>query len=101
MINRNTPIGKFLYLYIDGFRQMTTGRTLWAVIIVKSVVLLTVLQLFFPDTIKTRAEGREADYVAEELLGDGNRNDDENNNDGENNNDDENLTENRQINNHR
>lgn len=80
---------------------MTTGRTLWAVIIVKSVVLLTVLQLFFPDTIKTRAEGREADYVAEELLGDGNRNDDENNNDGENNNDDENLTENRQINNHR
>ena len=89
MINRNTPIGKFLYLYIDGFRQMTTGRTLWAVIIVKSVVLLTVLQLFFPDTIKTRAEGREADYVAEELLGDGNRNDDEN------------LTENRQINNHR
>lgn len=68
---------------------MTTGRTLWAVIIVKSVVLLTVLQLFFPDTIKTRAEGREADYVAEELLGDGNRNDDEN------------LTENRQINNHR
>ena len=95
MINRNTPIGKFLYLYIDGFRQMTTGRTLWAVIIVKSVVLLTVLQLFFPDTIKTRAEGREADYVAEELLGDGDRNDDENNND------DENLTENRQINNHR
>ena len=33
--------------YIDGFREMTLGRTLWAIILIKLFVLFAVLKLFF------------------------------------------------------
>ncbi len=42
--------------YIDGFRGMTLGRTLWAIILVKLFVLFAVLKLFFfPDPWPERA----------------------------------------------
>lgn len=40
-------------MYVDGFRQMTVGRTLWALIIVKLILLFLVVKLFFfPDVLK-------------------------------------------------
>ena len=49
---------------------MTTGRTLWAVIIVKLIIIFGVLKLFFfPNYIGTHAEkGQEADFVAGEVM---------------------------------
>ena len=64
----------FLYrvydLYYDGFRHMTLGKTLWAVIIVKLVIIFLVLKLFFfPNFIKEHAqEGQEAEFVANQTL---------------------------------
>ena len=64
----------FLYrvydLYYEGFRHMTLGKTLWAVIIVKLVVIFLVLKLFFfPNFIKEHAqEGQEAEFVANQTL---------------------------------
>ena len=64
----------FLYrvydLYYDGFRHMTLGKTLWAVIIVKLVVIFLVLKMFFfPNFIKEHAqEGQEAEFVANQTL---------------------------------
>lgn len=57
-------------LYYDGFRSMTLGRLLWAVILIKLFVIFVVLKLFFfPDFLGTHAEeGQEADFVASELL---------------------------------
>ena len=57
-------------LYVDGFRHMTIGRTLWAVIIVKLIIIFGVLKLFFfPNSIGTHAEkGQEADFVAGEVM---------------------------------
>jgi hypothetical protein len=57
-------------LYYDGFRHMTLGRTLWAIIIVKLIVIFLVLKIFFfPNFIKQHAaEGHEADFVAEQTL---------------------------------
>ena len=57
-------------LYVDGFRHMTIGRTLWAVIIVKLIIVFGVLKLFFfPNYIGTHAEkGQEADFVAGEVM---------------------------------
>ena len=57
-------------LYVDGFRHMTIGRTLWAVIIVKLIIIFGVLKLFFfPNDIGTHAEkGQEADFVAGEVM---------------------------------
>ena len=44
---------KILRFYIDGFKGMTLGRTLWAIILIKLFVLFVVLKLFFfPDILK-------------------------------------------------
>jgi hypothetical protein len=64
----------FLYqafrLYYDGFRNMTLGRTLWAVILVKLLVIFAVLKLFFfPNFIGQHAEkGEEAEFVASQVM---------------------------------
>ncbi len=57
------------YLYYDGFRSMTLGRTLWLIIAIKLFVIFVVLKLFFfPNFIGQHAEkGEEADFVAGEL----------------------------------
>ena len=57
---------KVWHLYYDGFRNMTIGRTLWAVILVKLFIMFFILRLFFfPNYIKQHAaEGKEADFVA-------------------------------------
>lgn len=47
-------ISSIAYLYIDGFRQMTWGKTLWAVILIKLLIIFAVLKIFFfPDYIAT------------------------------------------------
>ena len=69
-MHKNTFIHRVFDLYYDGFRQMRLGRTLWLVIIVKLFVIFIILKLFFfPDFLKQHAEeGREADYVASQIL---------------------------------
>lgn len=55
-------------LYYDGFRSMTLGRTLWAVILVKLFIIFVVLKIFFfPNYLKEYARGDEAEFVATEL----------------------------------
>lgn len=40
-------------MYADGFRQMTVGRRLWAIIIIKVVILFAVFRMFFfPDILQ-------------------------------------------------
>ena len=58
------------HLYYDGFRSMTLGKTLWAVILVKLFVIFVVLKLFFfPNFVKSHAQkGEEPDFVAAELM---------------------------------
>lgn len=64
----------FLYrafrLYYDGFKNMTLGRTLWAVIIVKLIIMFAILKLFFfQDYIAEHAEeGNETEFVATQML---------------------------------
>lgn len=56
--------------YADGFRNMTLGKTLWALVIVKLIVIFVILKwLFFPDFIKQNAgHGDEADFVAGQVM---------------------------------
>ena len=69
-MQKNTFIHRVFDLYYDGFRQMRLGRTLWLIIIVKLFIIFIILKLFFfPDFLKQHAEeGREADYVASQIL---------------------------------
>lgn len=58
------------HLYYDGFRTMTLGKTLWAVILIKLAIIFLVLKLFFfPDFINTNAKnGDKAGFVSKEIL---------------------------------
>ena len=64
----------FLYrvydLYVDGFRHMRLGKTLWAIILIKLFIIFVILKIFFfPNFLSTHAEeGKEADFVATELI---------------------------------
>ena len=40
-------------LYVDGFKNMTVGKKLWLLIIIKLIVIFLVLKIFFfPDILK-------------------------------------------------
>jgi len=58
------------HLYYDGFRSMTLGKTLWAVILIKLFIIFVVLKVFFfPNYIGQHAEkGEEANFVADQVL---------------------------------
>lgn len=57
-------------LYADGFREMTWGRVLWLIILLKLFIIFVILKLFFfPDFLKTHAGGDEAQYVSSQLTG--------------------------------
>ena len=63
----------FLYrvydLYVDGFRHMRLGKTLWAIILIKLFIIFVVLKIFFfPNFLKLHAEGDEPGFVANELV---------------------------------
>ena len=56
-------------LYYEGFRNMTLGKTLWAIILIKLFIIFVVLKIFFfPNFLKQNAKGDEAGYVATELI---------------------------------
>ena len=67
---RGNIIGSIARFYWDGFRQMTLGRTLWVVIIVKVIIIFGVLKVFlFPNYIKEHAaSGEEAEFVANSII---------------------------------
>ncbi|MBO4977879.1 MAG: DUF4492 domain-containing protein [Muribaculaceae bacterium] len=59
-------------LYADGFRSMTVGRKLWALIIIKLIILFAILKVFFfPDilSINYSNDAERADAVRNELTG--------------------------------
>ena len=68
-MTKENYLRKVFHLYYDGFRSMTLGRTLWAIILIKLFVIFVVLKLFFfPNFLKQHAKGHEAEYVATKLL---------------------------------
>ena len=56
--------------YRDGFRAMTWGRILWAIILLKLFIMFLVLRLFFfPDYVRKASGGQgEAEFVSRELI---------------------------------
>ena len=67
MKNLVTSIWQF---YVDGFRSMTLGRTLWLIIAIKLFIMFFILRLFFFPNYLNEApgEGDKEDYVSSELI---------------------------------
>ncbi len=65
----NLPMRIFRF-YVEGFRSMTWGRTLWILILIKLFVMFVILKIFFfpryLNQFDTAAEKEH--YVSEELV---------------------------------
>ncbi len=62
---------KVFDFYVDGFKNMTVGRKLWAIIFIKVTILFLVFKLFFfPNILKENYDNDEdrARAVATELT---------------------------------
>lgn len=61
-----------LYMYIDGFKNMKVGKTLWKLIFLKLFIILVILKYFVHDkNFKTEYTTQEAksEFVYENLRG--------------------------------
>ena len=56
-------------LYADGFRNMTWGRALWGLILLKVVILFLVLRMFFfQPVLSGKTDEQKSDHVGKELM---------------------------------
>ena len=68
-MNKDSFLYKVYDLYYDGFKNMTLGRTLWAIILIKLFIMFAILKVFFfHNFLKEHAQGDEAGYVATQIL---------------------------------
>lgn len=66
MINRVKAIWNF---YVEGFREMTWGRQLWWLILLKVVILFVLLRgFFFRPTLAGKSEEQRIEYIGEQLT---------------------------------
>ena len=68
--NRNIFV-RILHFYVEGFRNMTVGKTLWIIILIKLFVMFVVLKmLFFPDFLNSKGNDDEgkSNYVRNEFI---------------------------------
>jgi len=60
----------FLFYY-QGFTNMTVGKRLWAIILLKLIIIFLILKLFFfPNFLKTnfRTDEQRSNHVFEQLT---------------------------------
>ncbi len=55
--------------YLDGFRNMTWGRPLWALIFIKLIFLFVILRIFFfQPVLAGKSDGQKSDFVGTSLV---------------------------------
>ncbi|MEG0992462.1 MAG: DUF4492 domain-containing protein [Bacteroidales bacterium] len=67
-----TPFPVTVYrFYRDGFREMTLGKTLWLIILIKLFIVFAILRVFFfPDFLSSKGndDSAKSEYVGTELI---------------------------------
>ena len=64
-------VQRIAFFYLDGFRRMKLGRTLWAIILIKLLIMFGVLKLFFfPDYLHDNFDNdlERANHVFKQLT---------------------------------
>ncbi len=65
------PLKKIASVYIQGFRSMTLGKTLWKIIIIKLIIIFCVIKVYIcPDYLHTRftTDRERAEHVFAEIT---------------------------------
>ena len=68
--NNSIPL-KIWRFYMEGFRNMTLGKTLWAIILIELFIMFFILRLFFfPNILQQKYDTDEerANQVIENLI---------------------------------
>lgn len=78
MKHTRNPFIRIWHFYIEGFRNMTWGRTLWIIILLKLFIMFAILRVFFfqpalagkneaekQHTVATSLSGERVDNIAE------------------------------------
>ena len=68
---KNVPLHiRIFRFYLDGFRSMTLGKTLWLIILIKLFIMFFVLRLvFFPNYLNQFGDKNgKMDHVSNELI---------------------------------
>jgi len=61
----------FIYMYIEGFKNLTWGKPLWIIILVKLFIMFAILRVFFfPNFLNSRfnTDKEKSEYVSKELT---------------------------------
>lgn len=68
---KNNIFKKIFLFYYEGFKNMTLGKKLWALILIKLFIMFVILKLFFfKDFLgeKFDTDEQKSDYVLEQLT---------------------------------
>ncbi|MEG1580967.1 MAG: DUF4492 domain-containing protein [Bacteroidaceae bacterium] len=72
---QNSILYKVIKFYRDGFREMTIGRTLWLIILIKLFLIFVVLRVFFFQPVLSGMDtAQKENHVARELIEKGHSN---------------------------
>jgi len=61
----------FFSMYIDGFKNLTWGKSLWIIILIKLFIMFAILKVFFfPNILNSRfdTDKERSEYVSKELT---------------------------------
>ena len=71
-VRDNASQGNILWriwrFYYEGFRSMTVGRVLWAVIIIKLFIMFAILRVFFFQPALTGTDEEKAEQVRQNMI---------------------------------
>ncbi len=71
MLKFITMLKKVFRFYYEGFRNMTWGKRLWGIILIKLFIMFAILRLFFfPDLLKRdfETDQERSDHVLEQIT---------------------------------
>lgn len=70
-MNIITTIKKVFRFYSEGFKNMRVGKTLWAIIAIKFILLFVIMKLlFFPNILKEnfQTDSQRSEYISNQLT---------------------------------
>jgi len=71
MSKKQNIFTRIFLFYYEGFKGMTVGKKLWAIILLKLFIMFVILKLFFFKNFlnnKFESDEKKADYVIEQLT---------------------------------
>lgn len=68
ILSSNNIVSRVLRFYVEGFRSMQLGRTLWAIILLKLFIMFAILKLFFFPSFLKGTDEEKSEHVSQELT---------------------------------